>query len=295
MPKPKGRGRGNNPQSGESTQDIREVGGSPGESSSSPQPKTQGATGLSTTFGETRIRLESRISKVEAGMQTMASMLGGIQASMDRLEANQDSSGARSSRKRQRSPPWMSGRQSRSSSSTSSSRSSSPRRGKDKPRIFDQSNFLDRSIKVDGFEALMLLNIRVVKYLAEQGEDLVGLISHVELLCEKALTKVYRPSALIAYDQSVRGRASDKGPSAFGFVANVDVLRYFSFDSTVVATSSKPKTTVKSGGGEKKPCFTFNKTEGGCKMQGCRYTHCCMYCRSTSHGASSCTGNKPTK
>ena len=120
-------------------------------------------------------------------------------------------------------------------------------------------------------------------------------MDHAELLCEKAITRVYRPSALIAYDVSVRSRANLEGPRAFATVLNCDVLRYFSYDSTVVAekgASNSSRKASQPSGVEKRPCFAYNKSEGGCKTDRCRYVHSCMFCKSASHGASGCSSTK---
>ena len=155
-------------------------------------------------------------------------------------------------------------------------------------------------MKMDSFEALMLANIRTVKLLAFDGEDILALINHIELLCEKSMTRVYRPSALIDYDKSVRDRANKGGPEQYQLVQNVDVLRYFSYDSTVVAGSNPGVHQKKMVAGtlfkKASPCFAYNKSDKGCSMQNCKYRHACMYCRSSSHGAWSCSsGSKGGK
>ena len=291
--------KGTQPQSRGSAQDCRGDVDNPRGGSSPPMPIQTGAEGFQQNPDQNSapLSMSERMSQVEGGVAAMTAMMSGIQASIDRLGKPQDTSRARSThRKLPSSPPWMSGRtRSSRSSSRSSSSSSSRYRGKDVRLLpFDYCNFLDKSVKLDSFESLMLLQVRMVKSLFLQGEDLLGLISHIELLCEKAMTRVYRIPSLIAYDHSVRVRASAKGPDGFGQVENADVLRYFAYDSTVVASAAKTKSVTKtSGGGDRKPCFAFNK--GDCKVQSCKFSHFCMYCRSQAHGASGCASTKTTK
>ena len=119
------------PQKGELTQGDRGGAGSPGGSSSFPQPNTKGCTGASSPLDQMgKLQgMEVRMGKLETGFQMMASLLGGVQASLERLEASSGvsagASQARKSHKRQSSPPWLC---CRSSSSDSSSDSCPPPR-----------------------------------------------------------------------------------------------------------------------------------------------------------------------
>ena len=247
-----------------------------------------------------RARTEGRLAKVEAGFQSLAAMMGGIQASLDRQEASRDAELLPRSRKRHQSPPWAPRARSAScSSSLSSGSSSSSRVGSKPPRSkhdktpFDQRNYLDKSVKIDTLDALYLINFRTIRILLEQGEgleEILGVLDHFEHLCEKALTRVYRPAALISYDKSVRARANEHGPQSFASVKNVDVLRFFSYDNTIVANTKKGSEGRKNPSATpgKGSCFAFNRPEG-CKHTSCRYAHTCMFCRSTSHGSSSCS------
>ena len=262
----------------------------------------EGATPLDQTvrtLQAANCKMDSRMGKIESGMQTLASLMGSIQATMEKREATGQQEGR--SRKRQQSPLWLNpGNPSsyRQRDSSSSSRSPSPtKRGKDKTP-FDTVNFLPYEVKCDNFESLMLANVRTLKLLAFDGEDILALINHIELICEKAMTKVYRSSALVNYDKSVRDRANVKGPSEYQIVMNSDVLRYFSYDSTVVATNGNRKNAGNhaSSSSKKTHCFAFNKSDKGCVFPNCRYAHSCIYCKSGSHGAWSCSsGSKGGK
>ena len=235
-------------------------------------------------------RSESRLSTLEAGLERMGSILGDIKSSLDLS--------SRPSRSRQRSPSRREG--SRDSSVDSSDADKSDNGNK----AFSQKNFVDKDVKVETLDVLNLVNLRTLRILLEKGDSLelaLGFLDHAELLCEKAITRVYRPSALIAYDVSVRSRANLEGPRAFASVRNCDVLRYFSYDSTVVAqkgsgsNSRKAPGSSRPSGTEKRPCFVFNKAEGSCKSEGCRYVHACMFCKSTAHGASGCPSGTKSK
>ena len=243
---------------------------------------------------------EGRLARVEGGFNRLASMVSDIQDAVhENLEARASTRrmsplGRQGRRRRQESPP-RADRESSEDSRASSSRAEDRRRRSRtrskscKRSEFAQKNFVEKSVKIDSLEALMLVNIRTVAILLKQGEDIHGLIDHIELICEKALTRVYRVGSLIAYDKCVRTRADDKGPSVFGQVFKSDVLRHFSYDSTIVAASkvnkgSKPASNKVT---EKRPCFRFNSTEG-CVNQGCKYSHSCMFCRSSSHGSPTC-------
>ena len=249
--------------------------------------------------------VEGRMARVEGGFDRLATMMSSIQRTVEHqaevskiLEGN-----SRASRRRHQSSPRVPRGRSPSNSDSEVSTDqlegsrrtrSSSRRGKDS--VFDQRNFVEKSVKIDSLEALFLVNIRTVLIMLKQGEPVVGLLEHMELMCEKALTKVYRVNSLIAYDKCVRERADAKGLEVFGTVYNSDVLRYFSYDSTVVSSSrlnksSKSSSSNRSAG--KNPCFAFNR--GGCESSSCRYQHACMFCKSSSHGSQACsTGNPKT-
>ena len=233
--------------------------------------------------------VEARVARIEASFQQMASVMGAMKSTLDKIEA-----GGHSSRKRQRSPPRSSSRHTSGSSSSDGSDDSysrhPSRRHRGKPKPFDQERFIDRHSNIDSFEALVLVNIRTIKIMYEQGDDLMGLIQHIELLCEKSLTHVYKASTLIEYDRSVRERANKKGCQAYDTVENSDVLRHFSYDGTIVSERGKVKVASKPkyDANVKKNCFAFNKNEGGCSLPACKYAHKCIYCQSPSHGASGC-------
>ena len=287
------------PQSEETaTQDSRGAsnhqGGDGSLSSPTRQGHAQGGENVSTGL-DCGDDMDRRMMRVEEVVHQLAMAVGNVTDSINKMRVSRQTG---RSRKRQRSPTrrgddsW-----SRSRSRSTSGSSDGHHKGRDKAP-FNQSNFIHKSEKVDCFEALVLVNIRTIKQMLEQEEEVDGIIDHIELLCEKALTRVYRPLALCSYDRTVRDRANIKGISAFKVVENSDVLRHFAYDSTIIAEKgkSKPKTSTDRVSGERKNCFNFNKNEGGCKIANCKYAHKCMYCLNQSHGASTCPSTgKPGK
>ena len=169
---------------------------------------------------------------------------------------------------------------------SSGSRSRSPK--KSKP--FTHDNFLERHEKVDALDKLMLVSIRTLKQAIAEGQNVEGLLDHMEMICVKSSTKIYQVKAFIDFDKAVRDRANAKGISVFSKVDNADVLTYFSYDNTLAALASKqkPKQNVSSKPEGQRVCFNFNKADTECVSQSCRYKHVCMFCRSSSHGANNC-------
>ena len=180
-------------------------------------------------------------------------------------------------------------RSSRSSSDSSYYQAKKAQRGE-----FDHKNYLTKGQKIDSIETLLLVNLRVLKQLNEEGEDITGLVDHMELLIEKSCTKIYLLSSLSAYDAAVKTRASEDGIGAFKSVSNSEVLRHLSYDGTVVAqraySQSKARPTgTKTGtvGTSQNSCFAFNKVDG-CKFNPCRFRHSCSSCGTPGHSAVNC-------
>ena len=153
---------------------------------------------------------------------------------------------------------------------------------------FEQSNFIERGKKVDSFDKLILVNIRTIKIMFEHGEDIRGLIDHVEMLCKKAGSKVFQIRALCDYDEAVRARADTKWMSAFERVEAGDILKYFLHDSSLNAMSSRSSKSKTKTDNSARVCFAFNKSDVTCAVVCCHYKHSFMYCGSTSHRASDC-------
>lgn len=211
-----------------------------------------------------------------------------------RSRSNDSRSGRRRKRssskdRRYRSVSRSSYRRRRRSSSSSRSRSRSSKRSE-----FDYKNFLPKGTKVDSFERLALASVKTVRYLHEYGEDLDGILRHLELLCEKAATRVFTYSALVDYDKSVRARADKKGPKAFDLVENADIVRHLSYEGTVGAQKSTRHKHKAKSISINNPCFNFNLGKP-CKFEPCAYKHVCQQCGSNSHGSSECKDKNSSK
>ena len=135
-----------------------------------------------------------------------------------------------------------------------------------------------------------------LKLCMTKGEDVFNLISHIEMLIEKSVTKIYTVKALTAYDKSVKDRADRVGIRAFERVDSADVLRHLCYDGTVLAqrlTYQKPKTQGKSKHSPN-TCYAYNRPEG-CRNDPCRYRHACDVCGIGGHPAEKCQKTESKK
>ena len=263
-----------------------------GDSGVGQQPSPPNVTGAAAAFKIEMAALEGRVDAKLGRIETAVEQLADFVTN----PGSKGSKGNRKSRRRQPSPSRCRDSSSDSSSSRSSSsdsrsrsrsRSRSPKRARGK-HPFAQRNFLGRHEKVDSFDRLMLVNIRTINIAFEQGQDIRGLVDHVEMLCQKSSTKVFQVAALCNYDKAVRLRADREGIAAFSKVEAGDILKYFSYDSSMNAVSSRTSKSKPKSDNSGKPCFSFNKADLTCTVVGCKYKHVCMYCHSTAHGASEC-------
>lgn len=176
-----------------------------------------------------------------------------------------------------------------SSSLSSESRSSSPVRrsrakGGHRRRTYSQSRHLDRGEVLNNFEKLMVITFRTLLELLENGVQPKGFLRHGLTMAEKAASGAYQDRAFIAYDASVRQRASRIGPSAFGLPVNEELIRHFSLEN------SKRFDTRANGGGARKrknTCYRYN-SETGCPSKECIYVHRCAFCKVEGHPAREC-------
>ena len=87
----------------------------------------------------------------------------------------------------------------------------------------------------------------------------------------------------------LRTGLNKKGIKAFKNVENSDILRYLSYDGSIIAqragsgTNKSTKKVVPS----QNTCFAYNRAEG-CKMNPCRYRHVCSNCGTQGHNAEAC-------
>ena len=137
-----------------------------------------------------------------------------------------------------------------------------------------------------------------MKALYEEGRDVRDVISHIEMILEKSVTKIYTINALVAYDGAVKERANRIGIEAFAQVENADILRHLSYDGTISAQRLASQTKTKAASAKPKVaqsgCFAFNRPEG-CSNSPCRYQHNCSTCGVQGHPSDKCQKVEPAK
>ena len=103
----------------------------------------------------------------------------------------------------------------------------------------------------------------MLKQLVDLKYDVKGLIRHGLSMAEKAAKGSYKKIALIGYDESVRERAGEVGPSAFGTVEYDDIFRFFCADNTISKKTQPKKVGQRTSRVESdKYCIRYNN--GGC-------------------------------
>ena len=95
-----------------------------------------------------------------------------------------------------------------------------------------------------------------------------------------------RVEAFIKYDQAVRERAGQHGPSTFGQVNQKDVMRFFCYDNVDSQKAAKSKGTATKKKGDR-ICLPYN-SEAGCAFKNCNFGHRCIACEETGHPKKDC-------
>ena len=72
----------------------------------------------------------------------------------------------------------------------------------------------------------MMVLCKTMRQLLECNGEVKGVVRHGLALSEKASKEVYRIEAFTKYDESVRERAGQVGPGAFGTVDQEDTLGF---------------------------------------------------------------------
>ena len=152
---------------------------------------------------------------------------------------------------------------------------------------FDQKNFGKKGESVNSFEKLMAITFRTIDQLLTWGCEVKGIVKHGLSMSEKAEKDVYETEAFVSYDASVRDRAGQVGPSAFGAVEQEDVMRFFCFDNT---KKSGKQTSKGSSNKKDKICLRYN--DGGCNAKNCVYAHKCAACLDWGHPRKDCRSLK---
>ena len=133
----------------------------------------------------------------------------------------------------------------------------------------------------------MVITFKTIKQLIDLKYDVKGLVRHGQSLAEKAAKGSYKKIAFIGYDESVRERAGDIGPSAFGNVEYDDIFRFFCADNTIPKKTLTKKEGASSGRVKSdKLCIRYNDT--GCQSKTCIYAHRCSGCEMWGHPRKEC-------
>ena len=145
--------------------------------------------------------------------------------------------------------------------------------------------------KIECFETLVVIMFKTIQQLLDAKYDVSGMVKHGLMMAEKVSKNVFELNAFLLYDESVRDRAGETGPTAFGQVYQEDSLRFFSADNMKKST---PKTKAGPSGHVKKRsdklCIRLN--DGGCISKSCFFVHKCVACDDTSHGKKDCKSKK---
>ena len=165
-------------------------------------------------------------------------------------------------------------------------------KGKRDKNPFEQSSYLKKGETVSSFEKVMEVIFKTISQLVEVNGDIRGVVRHGLAMAEKASKGIYKIEAFTKYDESVRDRAGNVGPSAFGTVDQEDTLRFFSYDN-VERTKGWKSTSGTSGPSKKKSekmCLKYN--DQGCNSKSCPYSHSCAACEEVGHSRKDCKNLK---
>ena len=110
-----------------------------------------------------------------------------------------------------------------------------------------------------------------------------GVVKHGIAMAEKASKNVFEAEAFVLYDESVRERAGEVGPSAFSVVVQEDALRFFSCENMKKSRTTSKASTQSTKKKSDKLCIRFN--DGGCSAENCHFLHKCVACGSDTHGS----------
>ena len=189
-----------------------------------------------------------------------------------------------------------------SSSSDESTCSTSPekeKKKKDPAKRYARKKSLEGDDKVKTGDDLLLVGVKTVEKIIEEGDDPLPCVKHLRMLTEKLAKNVYKVDSLCKYDAAVRKRAELVGVKEFGNIKHDEMFTFYTYDNTVKATSSQ---TGESKGGKFKTrakkyddiiCTRFNR-EDGCRLP-CSFLHACIFCEARGHAKKDCNVYKKTK
>ena len=189
-----------------------------------------------------------------------------------------------------------------SSSSDESTCSTSPekeKKKKDPAKRYARKKFLEGDDKVKTGDDLLLVGVKNVEKIIEEGDNPLPCMKHLRMLTEKVAKNVYKVDSLCKYDAAVRKRAGLEGVEEFGNIKHDEMFTYFTYDNTVKATNiqsgenknGKFKTRAKKYNDI--ICTRFN-SEDGCRLP-CSFLHACIFCEARGHAKKDCNVYKKTK
>ena len=163
---------------------------------------------------------------------------------------------------------------------------------KSKKNPFDHQAFIKKGDKIASVEDLMAVTFKTLNKLVEKKADVRGLISHGLFMSEKAAKNVFVSEAFVAYDECVRKRAGESGPSAFGQVLQEEVFAHFCYENTKKQRALSKDKAKPARSKSDKACLRYN--DAGCTTKTCLYAHKCQTCDGYGHSKKNC-GNTDKK
>ena len=158
---------------------------------------------------------------------------------------------------------------------------------------YSSAHYLRAKEKLNNYERLVVVNIRMALALMKRKKDIRGLLRHMLLIGEKAASDMFMDDALLNYDESVKDKAKDMGMKAYRRVDPAAIVEHLSYENTKNAANAKR------GGGRKGfvsktqgqgpgHCLKYNYDPRGCTRKECHYRHVCSACGSASHVNGDC-------
>ena len=157
---------------------------------------------------------------------------------------------------------------------------------------FDHQAFMRKGEKISSFEDLMVVTFKTIGKLVELKSEFKGVVSHGLFMSDKASKSVFVNDAFVSYDEDVRKRAGEKGPSAFGVVLQEEVLTNFCLENTKKQRAQAKLQTGSKKAKSDKVCLRYN--DAGCTSKSCTYAHKCQSCDGWGHSKKNC-GNAEKK
>lgn len=140
-------------------------------------------------------------------------------------------------------------------------------------RRFCHSKFLEESETVSTFEGVMLVGLRTIQHLVEEGRDPKPLYKHLEFIAKKATIGRYKYKAFVGFDSRVRDRAGAYGIQIFAEMSAEDVATFFCAKNMWISKDKPGKKGSESGRRKQgNPCLLFNNSS--CTYKFCNIQPC---------------------